>query len=61
VCVGGGGGLDARPGYLEGDDISDNEAVVDGDGEEARIGGEADRARLLVRLRREVGVREGHP
>ena len=37
--------------YLEGDDVVDQEAVVYGDGEEGDVGGEAARARMLVRLR----------
>ena len=40
-----------RRGHLQGDDVPDDEAVVYGDGEEARVGGEAAWARLLVRLR----------
>lgn len=40
-----------RRGYLQWDDVPDDEAVVYGDGEEARVRGEAAWARLLVRLR----------
>jgi len=48
------GGKEIRKGWrghLQGDDVPDDEAVVYGDGEEARVGGEAAWARLLVRLR----------
>ena len=48
------GGKEIRKGWrghLQGDDVPDDEAVVYGDGEEARVGEEAAWARLLVRLR----------